>query len=676
MRSLNSLSISTKLVLLGAVSGGVALLFCCLGFVAQDTVAFRNAKTKELRTQAEMLAFNSTAILTFRDANAGEQLLSSLRLQPSVDLACLYDDQGEILISYARESDHHRIPPPQGNAAGQRFTEDGHLELWQVVLDDGEVVGRLYLLANMDELHSQLWGYVRVSALMMFCSLAASVILSASLQRTISRPILALAEAARHVTQENDYSIRVESGSGAELGNLCQAFNRMLTQIETSKDALRKANDQLEERVKQRTAELEEEIDQRQKAQADLERSRDAAEAASRAKSEFLANMSHEIRTPLNGILGFSELLLDGADQLDEAERREFIQTISRSGEHLLALINDILDLSKIEADRLEVERVACSPHDLMAEVLSVLRVKAQEKRLSLECEWHGRIPETIQTDPARVRQLLMNLIGNAIKFTEAGAVRVAAQLDGDTASPQMVFEIIDTGVGIPPDKLTDIFDPFVQADNSVTRKYGGTGLGLAISRRIARTLGGDLTVQSKVGKGSTFTASVDTGPLGEVDSIACPAFESISLQKGKQKDASAALQSARILLVDDGDTNRKVVSIMLKRSGADVTTAEDGQIAVDLVAEREFDVILMDMQMPVMDGYMAARTLRQRGITIPIIALTAHAMKGDEEKCVAAGCSGYLTKPVKLEPLLNTVAEALESRGDRSPTEAVSATR
>jgi CheY-like chemotaxis protein len=257
-----------------------------------------------------------------------------------------------------------------------------------------------------------------------------------------------------------------------------------------------------------------------------------------------------------------------------------------------------------------------------------------------------------------------MNLVGNALKFTKVGGVTIVARPVREGPRAQLAIAVIDTGIGIPPDKLESIFDPFVQADNSVTREFGGTGLGLAICRRIAAALGGTLTVESELGRGSTFTATVDIGSWDDVRILEAPPADGVTPRRHEQPANITQLPPGRIPLVEDGDTNRKLISLILQRAGAEVTTAENGQVAVDLAAQQSFDLILMDMQMPVMDGYTASRRLRQAGVDAPIIALTAHAMKGDDKHCREAGCSGYLTKPVDADQLLCTVADALSVGG------------
>jgi PAS domain S-box-containing protein len=406
-------------------------------------------------------------------------------------------------------------------------------------------------------------------------------------------------------------------------------------------------------------------ITERRRVEKELKKAKAQAEAANKAKSEFLANMSHEIRTPMNAIMGFADMILQ-PDQT-EAGRIECVGVIRRNGMYLLELINGILDLSKIEEGQMTLENIRCDLPALLADILASVCPRVAEKGLEFETAVRGPIPRFIQTDPLRLRQILVNLLGNAIKFTAAGKITMTISTQGPGAGHVLCIGVIDTGIGMSPEQLARLFRPFSQADGSITRKFGGTGLGLTISRQLAHLLGGEIEVTSKLDDGSTFTVCVDGGSFAGVEMLT-------DLKEIMLPSVAPAAQwenvplRGRILLAEDGLDNQRLLAMHLRVCGVEVVIADNGQIALDLAESEPFDLILMDMQMPVMDGYTATAEMRRRGSTTSIIALTAHAMAEDRKKCIAAGCTDYLSKPIDREILLKTVSKYLKNKPAATP--------
>jgi len=382
---------------------------------------------------------------------------------------------------------------------------------------------------------------------------------------------------------------------------------------------------------------------------------------ANKAKSEFLANMSHEIRTPLNAIIGFSELL--GAENLTE-QQDTYVNVICHAGQTLLGLINDILDFSKIEAGKLETECIHCSLKELIDSVEAFMRSEAERKGLEFRITHDARVPGRIYSDPTRIRQCLVNLIGNAIKFTDHGYIHVNLSLSRSNGKDMIRFDIEDTGIGIAEDNLGIIFDSFSQASSNTTRKFGGTGLGLAITKSLAELLGGGVSVKSTLGQGSVFSLLIPAGVDPEKE-------EPLRLDSRRVRPDDRQEQSftGRVLVAEDNPSNQMLIKIMLRKMGLDVCIVDTGKAAVEYACSEDFDIILMDIQMPVMNGYEATMTLRKRNITVPIIALTANAMKGDAEKCISAGCDDYMPKPVNreiLERIMSSYLHKSSSEDDK----------
>lgn len=670
MTLLKNASIRVKLNVLTITVTTAALVLASGALVLHDLHNIRKAKVANVSAIATLLGHNSTAALEFMDNDTGTQLLSSFARQPNVEYACLVDSFDEVFSTYTRSDDQGEVASALDRknresldvAAiletlpenGVEFSDAGFLDIALPIERDGERLGTIFVRSNLEDINEQINAYLMIVAFVIVSALLLTSLISARLQKLFTAPVMSLVDVMQRISENHDYSLRSPCESRDEFGVLCGGFNDMLGRIEEGQDELQKAHDEMEQRVFDRTAELE--------------RARDAAEAASRAKSDFLARMSHEIRTPMTGILGYADLLLD-RDQT-EGERSDCIATIRRNGEHLMSVINDILDISKIEAGRMTVETLACSPTQIIADVASLMRPKAQEKGLTLNVKYEGAVPSEIKSDPTRLKQILVNLIGNAVKFTKEGTVSLSAKLEEGTGNGRsfMLFEIRDSGIGMTPDQQSKLFKPFAQADETMNRRFGGTGLGLAISRNFAQLLGGDIWLESEAGQGSTFYLRVETGSLDNVT------LTENQLEAGK-KEASRRSHSkqtldCRILLVEDGLDNQKLISFMLRKAGATVDVADNGKIGLEKALQAKesgvpFDVILTDMQMPVMDGYTATRKLREANYTGPIVALTAHAMADDCQHCLDAGCDDYSTKPVNRRKLLALVAQYVERGPD-----------
>ncbi len=461
--------------------------------------------------------------------------------------------------------------------------------------------------------------------------------------RLLARPLALLEAGITSVRKGNLVPIQV-SRTGDEIEYLGESFNRMIEALAASQEEIRLHQEHLEERIRQRTEELE--------------RAMHGALNASQAKSEFLANMSHELRTPMNGLLGMLDLALDGV----AGEQRDQLETAQRCAYTLLALLNDILDLSKIEAGKMLLEKIPFSPRAVVEDCVKSQASKATQKKIDLRFEASADTFPALLGDPLRVRQIVANLLSNAIKFTDQGMV--AVKLDVSPAVEErvnLVIQVTDTGPGIPRDKLDSIFEKFTQADGSITRKYGGTGLGLAITRRLVEIYGGDVRVDSQVGRGSTFCVTL---PL-EMAPAAAPSAAPAA--KNARIEAPQPPATARLLLVEDNLVNQKVVLAILRKKGYHIDVANDGREALEKLEATRYDLVLMDVQMPVLDGLEATRLIRReaRWDRLPIIAMTAHAMNGDRERCLQSGMTGYISKPVQPAHLIATVERQLAA-GDR----------
>ncbi len=632
-----------------ALSFSFLLAIVLLVFALVQTQQQRLLQTQwseSLHAQAALLATNLHAAVAFLDAREADNLLASLAGNPAI-VAGRVQVAGQAWAEYRRAASPPAAFPDR--AADTVFGDDHLFVREAVTLAAGEPpAAHVELLVSLAPYHRTM-SDTRIETLLLLCvALLVALALTRFALRRLTAPIEHLNQVVASISERGSLAGRVTVGSDDEIGRLGHAFNGMLEKLEARDQELTRYHENLEKLVAERTAALQ---------QATAE-----AHAASRAKSAFLARMSHEIRTPMNAIVGLSRMVLES--ELP-AQQREHVEQIVHSSDALLGILNDILDYSKIEAGRLTLEKTVFPLSKVLQSLRSIFAGKAKEKGITLIFTTAGDIPPFLQGDPLRLGQILINLVGNALKFTESGEIEVAIRCREPVADRQVLleFSVRDTGIGIPDENQAQLFSPFMQADNSITRRFGGTGLGLAICRQLAELMDGEISLRSTPGKGSIFIFCVRLS-VAEAPGNLPPELGPVAGQPAGQ----ANWQGRRILLVEDVALNRKIAEALLKKVGLQVEIAVNGEEAVNRLRADDgpaIDLVLMDIQMPVMDGLTATRKLRAdpRCADLPIIAMTAHAMTEDREESRAAGMNEHLVKPIVPAELYATLARWLAPR-------------
>ncbi len=642
MHPFRNLPIGRKLTLITVLISGVALLVACVAFAIYEQSVFRRTMARDYRIMADMFDDNVAAGLAFNDEAAMARVLMTLSADGRILAAGVYSKTGALAAHFQRADLKADFAFPKAQDTSQTFRSD-RLETFKNIPLAGEDIGIVYLATDLDELHALVWRYVIVVvALLVGCSLVA-LLLATRLQTIISGPIVELAKTAALVATGRNYSVRAVKQGDDEVGRLVDGFNSMLGQIEARDADLQAAHSTLEKRVEARTSELRS--------------AKEAAEVANKAKSVFLANMSHELRTPLNAILGFSNLM--HADAAASADQRRTLDIINRSGENLLSLINSVLDMAKIESGRTNIQSTPFDVRAMMRDIANLMRQRAETKGLQLGLDLPADLPVTVQADESKLRQVVLNLVGNAIKFTAQGGVtlRLRARPADRSERLWLTVEVEDTGEGIAAEDQQRIFEPFVQVGPGSEQK--GTGLGLTLTRQFVQLMGGVIRVESAPGQGSKFHVEL---PVGRAETAA---LASVAGRETGVARLAPGQAEYRILIVEDNVENWMLLRQLLEQAGFLVRVAGNGADSIEVFQSWRPHFIWMDWRMPVMDGLEATRCIRSLagGREVKIAAFSASVFKGERDQVLASGADDFVSKPIQFESIYDCLARHLGVR-------------
>src|SRR6266850_5602206 len=640
--NLQNISIKRKLILMTMLTSSLALLLSSASFLIYDLISFRHLLTQDLATQAEIIGYNSAAAMAFKDEPAATATLSALTAKGDIVAAVLYGSDGKMFAQYFRTA--RTLPevlPARSQEKGYRF-EGQYLDVWHDVSLNGDRLGTLFLQSDMRQWSLRAKRYAGICLVFVLVSASFAFLVSSKLQKVISGPIVQLEDTMKMVSANKNYAVRAVKSYADEIGSLIDGFNTMLSDIQQRDWALRTANDELHTR----TQELEEEVSQRKKAQEELLKAKHVAEEASRAKSTFLANMSHELRTPLNAIIGYSEMLEEESRESGKSDSVQDLRKIQSAGKHLLSLINDVLDLSKIEAGKMGLHLENFDVSQVIEEMVTALQPAAAKNGNSI----HVHLAENVSVmnaDITKVRQILFNLLSNACKFTEHGTISVGVDQIKVEQRDWIQFRVGDTGIGISPKQKENLFHEFAQADASIARKYGGTGLGLAITHRFVQLMKGQISVESEPGQGAIFTVRLPAQVV--IETAESEQSESASEVPPASCQTKTGLET--ILVIDDDPSVRDLMSRFLTKLDFHVVAAANGEEGIRLAKHVHPLLITLDVVMPDCDGWAVLNRLKSDSqlAEIPVIMVT---VVDNEAMGLELGASNYLIKPVDRDRL------------------------